>query len=253
MSTVDPRAVTGTSKDCGPMSSNVTRSMLGYLALAGPFYVLVSLAQALTRPGFSLSRHEWSLLAVGHLGWIQCANLVLTGVMTVVGGVGVWRALPVTSSGRRWVGALLAAYGVALVGAGVFRADAADGFPIGTPAGRPTHPSPHGTLHLVCGSIGFACLILTCFLVARIYARRSDRRRAAAASVVVGVLFTCAFAGIASGAGNSVVNIAFTVAVIISYVWLTAFAVDLYKVTRRADREAAAADDGPHLAQEAPR
>ncbi|MET9022672.1 DUF998 domain-containing protein [Actinopolymorpha sp. NPDC004070] len=241
MSTVDLPAVTDPSKSCGPASSNVTRSMLGYLALAGPFYVVVSLAQALVRPGFDLSRHEWSLLAVGHHGWIQCANLVLTGLMTIVGGIGAWRALPPTTRGRRWVGALLTAYGTALVGAGVFRADAADGFPLGTPAGRPAQPSPHGLLHLLCGSIGFACLIATCFLVARIYARRSDRR-AAAVSVLVGVLFTSAFAGIASGAGNSAVNIVFTLAVIISYAWLTAVAVDLYRLTRRIDREREDAD-----------
>jgi hypothetical protein len=42
-------------------AGNVTRSLLGYLALAGPFYVVVSLAQTLTRPGFSLTRDEWSL------------------------------------------------------------------------------------------------------------------------------------------------------------------------------------------------
>src|ERR1700756_4416206 len=36
------------------VGGNVTRSLLGYLALAGPLYAVVSLAQALTRPGFSL-------------------------------------------------------------------------------------------------------------------------------------------------------------------------------------------------------
>jgi hypothetical protein len=36
-----------TRQDCSA-AGNVTRSLLGYLALAGPFYVVVSLAQALT-------------------------------------------------------------------------------------------------------------------------------------------------------------------------------------------------------------
>ena len=35
-------------RDC-PAGGNVTRSLLGYLALAGPFYIVVSMAQALTR------------------------------------------------------------------------------------------------------------------------------------------------------------------------------------------------------------
>ena len=60
-------------------AGNVTRSLLGYLAIAGPFYVVVSLAQALTRHGFDLARDEWSLLALGRLGWIQQANLILEG------------------------------------------------------------------------------------------------------------------------------------------------------------------------------
>jgi hypothetical protein len=57
-----------------PASGNITRILLGYLDLAGPFYVAVSLAQALARPGFSLARDEWSLLALGPLGWIQMVN-----------------------------------------------------------------------------------------------------------------------------------------------------------------------------------
>ncbi len=74
-------------------AGNVTRSLLGYLALAGPCYVVVSLAQALTRHGFDLARDEWSLLALGRLGWIQQANLILTGVMIILGAVGARRAI----------------------------------------------------------------------------------------------------------------------------------------------------------------
>src|SRR5215469_12619016 len=92
-------------------SGNITRSLLGYLALAGPFYVAVSLAQALTRPGFSLTRDEWSLLALGHLGWIQMVNLIVTGAMTVVGSIGVRRAVGRHGQGGVWAPRLLAGYG----------------------------------------------------------------------------------------------------------------------------------------------
>jgi Protein of unknown function (DUF998) len=83
-------------------SGNVTRSLLGYLALAGPLYAVVSLAQALTRPGFSLARDEWSLLALGHMGWIQMANLILTGAMTVAGGIGIRRAVGRSAPAGTW-------------------------------------------------------------------------------------------------------------------------------------------------------
>ncbi len=219
-------------------SGNVTRSLLGYLALAGPFYVAVSLAQALTRAGFSLTRDEWSLLALGHMGWIQMVNLMLTGAMTVAGGIGVRRAVGRSARGGIWAPRLLAGYGVALVGAGIFRADPAGGFPPGALTGNANQISWHGTLHLLAGAIGFACLIAACFVIARGYAHR-EQRRAAAVSRAVGVLFALAFAGIATGAGSAVINLGFTAAVIASYTWLTAVAVDLYRRTRLDEPEPA--------------
>jgi len=220
-------------RDCsGP--GNVTRSLLGYLALAGPFYVVVSLAQAFTRDGFDPARHEWSLLALGHLGWIQRANLILTGTMLMAGAIGVRRALGHTRDGGVWVPRLLVGYGLGLIGSGIFRADAANGFPVGTPDGRAVEVTGHGTGHLMFGSLGFACLIATCFVLARAY-RRAEQRRAAVASRAVGIVFTLAFAGIATGAAAVPVNLGFTAAVVISSAWLTAVAVDLYRDTRRVE------------------
>jgi Protein of unknown function (DUF998) len=212
-------------------SGNVTRGLLGYLALAGPFYAVVSLALALTRPGFSLARDEWSLLALRHMGWIQMANLILTGAMTVAGGIGVRRAVGPSAPAGTWAPRLLAGYGLALIGAGIFRADPAHGFPPQASTGDAHQVSWHGTLHLLAGSIGFACLIAVCFVIARSYARR-EQHRAAAVSRAVGVLFAVAFAGIATGAGNAAINLSFTAAVIASYAWLTAVAAGLYRRTR---------------------
>lgn len=219
--------------DCST-AGNVTRSLLGYLALAGPFYVVVSLTQGLTRHGFDLARNEWSLLALGHLGWIQQANLILTGVMTIVGAVGARRAIGRFADAGKWAPRLLAGYGLGLIGAGIFRADAADGFPPGTPDGRAAHVSVHGTMHLLFGSLGFACLIAACFVIARSYYRRADTTRALV-SGAVGVVFAAGFAGIATGTASEAVNLGFTAAVVISSAWLTAVAVDLYRRTRATD------------------
>ncbi|WP_211275309.1 DUF6596 domain-containing protein [Actinoplanes rectilineatus] len=62
----------------------------------------VSLAQALTRDGFALDRHSWSLLANCSLGWIQVTNFILTGLMTVAAAAGLGRALT-AGKGRRSV------------------------------------------------------------------------------------------------------------------------------------------------------
>src|SRR2546421_4133245 len=114
-------------------SAKVTAALLLCGAVAGPVYLVVGLAQALTRPGFDLTRHDLSLLANGDLGWIQVANLVVSGLLVVAGAVGMRRAV---RSGRAalWGPLLVGVYGLGLVGAGFFVADPAPGFPPGTPA-----------------------------------------------------------------------------------------------------------------------
>jgi Protein of unknown function (DUF998) len=218
--------------------ANVTRSLLGYLALAGPFYVVVSLVQALARTGFSLSRDEWSLLALGHFGWIQVVNLVTTGAMTIAGAVGVRRALGRSADAGVWAPRLLVGYGIALIAAGIFRADPSYGFPPGSPTGASSQLSWHATLHILSGSIGFGCLIALCFVFARRYGRLG-RHGAAMASRLVGAVFAIAFAGIATGATGAPINLGFTAAVVASYAWMTAVAVDLYRRTRVEERQLA--------------
>jgi hypothetical protein len=62
----------------------------------------------------------------------------------------------------------------------------------------------------------------------------------------VDVLFAVSFAGIASGAPNPAINIAFTSAIIISYSWLTAVAADLYRRTRTQQRARLPQHDRKH-------
>jgi uncharacterized membrane protein YozB (DUF420 family) len=148
--------------------------------------------------------------------------------MTIAGAIGMRRALGRDVVSGRWAPRLLAGYGMALIAAGVFTADPADGFPAGTAAGPDRHPSLHGTLHMVCGSIGFACVIAACFVVARgLGSRGLDRE--AVASRLIGAAFAVAFLGIASGSTSVAINLAFTVAVIVVSAWLTMLAVHLYR------------------------
>jgi hypothetical protein len=203
--TIAPRVPAATAHPACSPEGRITRSLLGYGVLAGPFYIGVSLAQALTRDGFDLNRHEWSLLANGPGGWVQVVNLVLTGLTVVAAATGFRRAM---RDGRaaRWAPRLLAVYGVALVAAGGFRADPMNGFPIGTPDGPPVHPTLAGTLHVVvAGGVGFLALVAATWLLAAQF-RQNGRRGQAAATRATGVLFLVSFAGIASGSTSPVVN-----------------------------------------------
>ena len=214
--------------DCPPVPVRVTKSLLGYGVIAGPFYVAASLAEALTRSGFSLARDDWSLLANGALGWIHVLVLVLTGLMVAAAAVGVVRQLR-----AEWLnpasGWFLGVYGTGLVGAGFFIADPADGFPPGTPPGPTVTPSWHGTLHIVFGGVGFLGLIAACLVLA--WQFRGLRQLSwAVFSLVTGVLFVAAFAGIATGgAANSAGVLAFTGAVILAWTWLALLSAHLYR------------------------
>ncbi|GAA1581601.1 DUF998 domain-containing protein [Actinoplanes couchii] len=210
-----------TVQTCSP-AGRITRSLLGYGVIAGPFYVIVSLAQALTRDGFRLDRHSWSLLANGDLGWIQIANFVLTGLMTIAAAVGLRRALD-----SRLAPALVGGYGIGLVAAGIFIADPAQGFPVGTPEAGAV--SWHGMLHLAVGGVGFLCMIGACLVLGARFAREG-RTAIAWFSRFVGVFFFGAFAGIASGS-HGPVTLVFVAAVLLVQGWLALICVHFHRAT----------------------
>jgi hypothetical membrane protein len=208
---------------CTP-AVRTTKSLLGYGVIAGSLYVVTALAQAFTRDGFDLSRHAWSLLSNGGLGWIQITNFVLTGLMTVAAAIGLRRALA-SGRGRTWAPLLIATYGVSLVGAGIFRADPGQGFPVGTPGTTTT--TWHGMLHFMIGGIGFLCLVASCVVLAGRFSHEG-RRGLAWFSRITGVVFLAGFAGIASGSQGPT-TLAFVAAVLIAWAWLTTVSVHFYR------------------------
>jgi hypothetical membrane protein len=197
---------------CDPAAA-VTRSLLGYGVIAGPIYVVTSLAQALTRDGFDLTRHEWSLLANGDFGWIQSTNLIVTGLMVVAFAVGLHRTGSATTGGG-WASRLVGAYGLGMVGAGAFRADPA-----------------LGVLHFFCAGIGFLALIVACLVLARRFAARGVRGMSRF-SVVTGVAFLAGFVGVASGGGSIALNLAFTAAIMLVWAWMSVVSVHLYRAEK---------------------
>jgi hypothetical membrane protein len=218
--TLAPTAGTIATRDCTP-ALRVTRSLLGYGVLAGPVYVITSVSQALAHDGFDLTRNAWSQLAAGPQGWIQMANLMLSGAMVIAFAVGLHRAGP-----SRWAPRLITVYGLGLVASGLLVADPGAGYPVGVPA--PAVPTWHGIGHFVAGGIGFTALVIASFVLARRYAR-SGNRRLAWWSRITGIGFAAAFVGVSSGSTGPTVILAFTAAVVAVWVWLAAVAVHSYR------------------------
>jgi hypothetical protein len=205
-------------------ASRGTRALLACGVVAGPLYVLVSATEALTRDGFDLVRHPWSLLANGDLGWVHVANLLVAGLLTVAFAAGLRRVLRPGRGGTS-VPRLVGVYGLSLVAAGVFRADPAMGFPPGTPEGA-AEVTWHGVLHFALGGVGFVCLVVACLLVAGRFAAEG-RQGWARFSRATGVLFLAGFVAVAAGAGAAWSNVAFTAAVVLAWSWVSALAAHL--------------------------
>jgi hypothetical protein len=184
---------------------------------AGPLYILVGLLQVATRDGFDVRRHAISHLANGEYGWIQVANFLVCGALVVAGALGC-RQLLRGQRGGTWGPLLLATYGLGLIGAGLFRADPAPGFPPGVEV--PAELTTSGLLHFAFGGVGFYALIAACFVLARHFAV-TDRKGLARFSVLTGAGFFLSFAAVASGSTSPVVMIAFYVAVAWVWAWHT--------------------------------
>jgi hypothetical membrane protein len=204
-------------------AQRITKSLLGYGVVAGVVFEGAVLIQGLTRHGFSIAHDDASLLSNGPLGWIQITAFLIAGLATVAFAAGVRRAIP--SRPAAW---LIAVYGLGLMAAGVLRADPADGFGPGAPAGKASHISWHGDGHLISAGIGFIALIAACVVVAR-YFSREGASGMASYSGITGAVFLAGFAGITTGSSSSAVVLPFYVAVLAAFTWLSVVAVCLYR------------------------
>lgn len=196
----------------------LTKRLLTCGIVAGPLYIILGLIQMAIRPGFDITRHSLSLLANGDLGWIQILNFLVTGILLIAGATGMKWALK-SGRGSRWAPRMLGLYGLGLVGASIFSADPALGFPPGTPLEN-TPISWHGLLHFIVGTIGFVGFIATCFILAR---RSNSLQKPGWAwySLITGILFLVSFVGIASGSKGPV-SLFFAIAVVLGFTWISA-------------------------------
>ncbi|MCU1472852.1 DUF998 domain-containing protein [Amnibacterium sp.] len=202
----------GDAADCTP-EARVTKSLLGYGVIAGPFYVVASVLQGLLQPGFDFTRDSWSLLSLGQAGWVHVVAFLVTGAMVVAAGLGVRRHVGRGPGRTAW--AYLGLYGVLLLLAGVLLPD------------RPGSFSGHGLGHLAAGGLGFIAFAITAFVLARRF-RREGARGWAAFSVIAGVGLLLGFVAVAAGSAAPAAILSFTAAVVLSWVWLSLVSVRLY-------------------------
>lgn len=202
--------------------SGTTRALLNCGAAAGALFLVVSFAQVVTRSGFDLRVHPLSALSLGSLGWLQITNFLVTGILAIAFAAGIRRALHPERAGT-WGPILVGAYGVGLVGAGVFVTDPGFGFPPGAPAGMPEQFSMNAILHALFAMVAFVSVALAGFVFARRFASVGQWTLAiySVATGVVSVALT------ALPWSTDSASLRFAVGAVLTSAWLAVIAVQL--------------------------
>jgi len=214
-----------------------TRALLACGAVAGPLYLAVTMAQVLTRDGFDLKQHRFTVLTTGDLGWIHQANMVLVGVLTVLLAVGVRQMLR-TGRGAVWGPRLLGLFGVAYIVGGVLTSDPVAGFPPGTTP-EMVQTTWQGIVQNASRGVSSLLLIATSLVIAGRFVAEGRRGRALFYGAAIPVVFvTLAAVGSAIG-----INPAAPAFLATPWIWVTALAVHLYRraVQRGRDDRAGSA------------
>ena len=166
------------------MSVLSTRAQLLAGVVATPLFFVVAVAQALTRPGFDLTRHYLSQLSAGEFGWLQMANFIVTGALYILCATAMARTLA-PGRGATWGPRLIGLFGLGLLAAGCFSADPANGYPAGAADGPLTW---HGTIHgFAALGAGLALTAATFVFAARYVAMK--RTGWAIATAVIGIVY----------------------------------------------------------------
>jgi Protein of unknown function (DUF998) len=193
---------------------------------AGPLFVALSFAQVPFRDGFDLTKHAFSFLLLGPGGWLQACTFVFAGVLYLLSGVGLGRALGGATG--RWAQVLISAVGIGMMIAGLFAPDPAYGYPEGAPAGPPADLSTSSVIH----GLAFVASMLswcTLLVVLAVWLRRSDERRWA----IVALITAVALLAVPTVSGKSFGTVVLYVVVTAAFAITSALLAQVSLQTRR--------------------
>src|SRR5437667_5018678 len=183
--TKEEESIMQTEKNHEMEQSVVTRFLIAGGAIGPLLFMIVLLMEGATRPGYSAWHNYGSSLSLGDQGWMQIANFLVCGLLTLGFAIGL-RQVFQTGRGSVWGPILLGVFGASLIVAGLFVTDPSLGYPPGTHGSGPQ--TLHGTIHGVAGLIAFSSLAIASFVMARRFAGDPNWRGWALYSIVTGVL-----------------------------------------------------------------
>jgi hypothetical membrane protein len=183
-------------RNARPASGWTPSRLLTAFGAAGPIiFLAVATLLGLLQPGYSMTTHAISELALGPHGWVQTANFYMIGLAFIAFACGLYFDLGHRSRGARGlVSALLVVSGVGLILSGVFPTD---------PPGAPETGT--GALHNLAFLVVFFPLIAAYPFIALVLRKEPGFRThtlvtALMPLVVFGLMFV--YVGFGSGVGD---------------------------------------------------
>ena len=210
--------------------SPVTRFLIAGGAIGPLLFIFVLLIEGATRPGYSAWHNYGSSLSLSDQGWMQIANFLVCGLLTLGFAIGLRQVLR-TGRGSVWGPLLLGIFSVALIVAGLFVTDPSLGYPPGTHGGGPQ--TLHGTIHGLAGLVAFSSLALASFVMARRFAGDPNWKGWALYSIVTGAVVIVFFiasttvsaldeSGVLPGSPTGLLQ---RIAIIVGWGWIVLLAI----------------------------
>lgn len=180
-----------------PASARVTPTLDGaalspttlLLVASGVFgsllFTSVYLIEGATRPGYVTLQQPISALSLGPGGWMQQANFIVFGLISLCAAFG-WRRALVSGAGALAYPILRVIEAIGLIGDGFFSQDPARGFPVGAP--MPTTPTLVGAIHTIFAIVAITAVALSAYVLAWRFMHEPRWRAWALPALITGIL-----------------------------------------------------------------
>src|ERR1035437_3500943 len=186
-------------------------------------FIVLFLIQGQLRDAYSPLKFPISSLSIGHWGWIQRTNFLISGSLIFLFAIGFCRATPLLKSSL-WTSRLIGAVGLGLVGAGLFSSDPVYGYPVTEPL-RIAQFTITGHFHDFFSIFVFVCLPIACFKMRNRFKEFNNNKWATYTLIsVIGMLTAFIFAAIGFKQIPVFVDFAGVfqrLSIIFGFVWLT--------------------------------
>lgn len=186
----------------------------GLLAgVVGPaLFWLVVIVDGLTKPGYDARTQTISELALGERGWVQSANFIVLGLLTVAFAAGL-RYLFSVGRASVFGPPLIALFGLGFVASGIFPTD--------QPHGGATVMTTSGVIHDLAFLVLLVAIIAACFVFARRFRHDLNWRGYGLYSIITGFLVPLLLiAFVVQGQGAPVAGVSQRILVAVFVLWV---------------------------------